>query len=371
MKILHIDPDDIDNPLSGGGPRRTFEIYRRLARRHDITVLTPTFPGSTPELVRDNVRYVRLGRKVGDHGSSHHITFFFSLARALRRFDYDLLVEDFMPPMSVTYVPLLNRKPMVASVQWFFAELLSRQYKLPFFLGERYGIRLYRDFVVLTENMSRLIQSRHRHANCTVIPNAVDQRLFDVTPDYGDYLLFIGRVDMEQKGVDLLLDAYVRIPVAERIPLILAGHGFAWEAVKTRIAALGLARWVQMPGKVDEAERNRLLSGARAVCIPSRDETFGMVILEACAAARPVALFDRAPMSEVAAPDGCLLAPPFDVEAYALAMRKLITESPAQNQARGEICRNWARQYNWDRIALQQEALYQSVVDRRHHGVAR
>ena len=52
MQILHIDPDDIDNPLSGGGPVRTYEIYRRLAQRHQVTVLTPTFPGSTPELMR-------------------------------------------------------------------------------------------------------------------------------------------------------------------------------------------------------------------------------------------------------------------------------------------------------------------------------
>jgi phosphatidyl-myo-inositol alpha-mannosyltransferase len=76
MRILHIDPDDIDNPLSGGGPRRTYEIYRRLAARHEIVVLTPTFSGSTKEKVREGIRYLRLGRRIGDHGSSHHITFF-------------------------------------------------------------------------------------------------------------------------------------------------------------------------------------------------------------------------------------------------------------------------------------------------------
>ncbi|MBL8303152.1 MAG: glycosyltransferase, partial [Ideonella sp.] len=94
MRILHLDPDDIDSPLSGGGPVRTFEICRRLARRHEVTVLTPTFPGSTPELVRDGVRYLRLGRKVGDHGSSHHITYLAALPRAVRAHRHDLLVED-------------------------------------------------------------------------------------------------------------------------------------------------------------------------------------------------------------------------------------------------------------------------------------
>src|SRR5262245_24504969 len=102
MRILHIDPDDIDNPMGGGGPIRTFEICRRLAARHEITVLTPTFEGSTPELMREGVRYVRVGRKLGDHGSSHHITFFFALPAAIRRRQFDLLVEDFMPPLGPT-----------------------------------------------------------------------------------------------------------------------------------------------------------------------------------------------------------------------------------------------------------------------------
>src|SRR5262249_42948826 len=97
--------------MARGGPERTHAIYTPLSARHEITVLTPTFEGSTPVAVRKDVRYVRLGRKIGDHGSSHHITFFFALPRAIRRFHYDLLVEDLMPPASATLNPLFSRKP--------------------------------------------------------------------------------------------------------------------------------------------------------------------------------------------------------------------------------------------------------------------
>ena len=118
MRILHVDPDDIDNPMSGGGPVRTFEIYRRLAQRHEVTVLTPTFPGSTPEKVRDGVRYIRLGRRVLNRGSSHHFTFMAAAPGAIKQHAHDLLVEDFMPPCSATLLPFFSRQPMVASVQW-------------------------------------------------------------------------------------------------------------------------------------------------------------------------------------------------------------------------------------------------------------
>lgn len=363
MKILHIDPDDIDNPLSGGGPVRTYEIYRRLAQRHEITVLTPTFEGATPEIVRDGVRYIRLGRKIGGHGSSPHITFFFAFPRALKRYDYDLLVEDFMPPMSATFTPVWRgRRPLVASVQWWFAEALSQQYHLPFFLGERYLMRLYRRFIVLTEAMKELIQSRHARAAIAVVPNGVDDRLFALAPHFGDFVLYLGRIELEDKGVDLLLRAYARIPERERLPLRLAGTGFQWDRCQRLVEELDLRAWVTFLGKVDGEGRAALLTECRFVCVPSRRETFGMVIAEACAAGKPVVLFDRWPMNEVAPREACILVEPFSIDAYGDAMRAMLRSSDGDLAARGERCRTSAVRYDWDRIALQQEQVYQHAL---------
>lgn len=363
MRILHIDPDDIDNPLSGGGPVRTFEINRRLARRHEITVLTPTFDGSTPELVRDGIHYRRLGRKVGDHGSSHHITFFFALPRAVRRADCDLIVEDFMPPMSATPTPLVARAPVIGSVQWFFAEMLQRRYRLPFAFGERRGVRLYRNLVVLTESMQSRLAALAPHATIRVLPNGVEDGLFGLTATVGAGILYIGRVDFEQKGVDLLLDAYARVPRSGRPPLTIAGHGYEGERAVALAARLGLGDTVRFLGRVDAAERARLLQACRFVCVPSREETFGMVIAEACAAAKPVVLFDRAPMTEVAG-GGCERAPAFEVAAYAAAMARLAAAPDAEIAARGLACRAFAARFRWDGIADAQEAFYLEVADR-------
>lgn len=361
MKILHLDPDDIDNPLSGGGPVRTYEIYKRLAQKHEVTVLTPTFEGSTSEIVRDNIRYIRLGRKIRDHGSSHHITFFFSLPKAVRQFDYDLLVEDFMPPMSTAFTPLWSKAPVVASIQWFFAEALSKQYKLPFFLGERYGVKAYKNFVVLTDKMRQLIDSRTHNKRIGVIANGVEKDLFAGAPEYGDFILFLGRVDLQQKGVDLLLQAYAKVPEAKRLPLVLAGHSFQQADIQKLIDDLQLGRWVSMVGKVAGPEKLDLLNRCRFVCIPSREETFGMVITESCACGKPVVLFDKAPMNEVAAPE-CKVVPPFDIDAYARAIESMLEASDSELQAWGERCRSWASQYDWDNIAQQQEAFYLQVL---------
>jgi len=368
MRILHLDPDDIANPLAGGGPVRTFEICRRLARRHEITVLTPTFPGSTPELVREGVRYLRLGRRVGDHGSSHHITFALALPRAVRRFDHDLLVEDFMPPASATWTPLLRRRdrPLIASVQWFFARGYTERLHLPFHWGEEYGVRLYDHFVVLTEAMGERIRARSPTADCRVIPNGVDDALFDVRPVCATTargVLFLGRTEIHAKGIDLLLQALARIPAGRRPPLTIAGTVQQGREIDALIDTLGLRAWVTLTGSYDAARRLELLRACRVVAMPSRDETFGMTLAEANAAARVAVVWDRAPMNSVAAPS-CPRVAPYDVDAYAAALCELLDAPDDELGRRGEAARAWARQYDWNQVAAAQEAYYLEVMDR-------
>lgn len=351
--------------MSGGGPRRNFEIYRRLSEKHEITVLTPTFEGSTQELVRDNVRYIRLGRKVRNHGSSHHITFFFSLPRAIRQFDYDLLVEDFMPPASATLNPLFSKAPTIASVQWFFAEALSKQYKLPFFIGERYGVKLYKHFIVLTESMNNTIKQRNTRADSVVIPNGVDNHFFECDMHFGDYILYVGRVDVNQKGVDLLLHAYAMIPKDQRIPIVLAGHSFQESKVNALARTLGIENDLTMAGKVSGVALYDLVQSCRFVCVPSREETFGMVITEACAAGKNVVLFDKAPMNEVAS-SRCIKVPPFNIARYSEGMLQLLSRSRVELIEDSKVNKLWASQFRWDEIAVQQDKYYESVVHKEN-----
>ena len=62
MRICHLIYDDVDNPwLGGGGAYRARQIYRRLAGRHEITLVTGTFPGAEPVQEVDGLRLLRVG----------------------------------------------------------------------------------------------------------------------------------------------------------------------------------------------------------------------------------------------------------------------------------------------------------------------
>ena len=366
MKILHLDPDDMDNPLSGGGPVRTFEICRRLARRHEITVLTPTLEGSTPTKEREGIRYIRLGRKIGDHGSSHHFTFLASLPRAIHHHEYDLLVEDFMPPCSATWTPWFRRrdKPLVASVQWFFADEWTRRLKLPFHWGQSMGVRCYERFVVLTEDMQRTIQHLHPKALCEVLPNGVDDSLYAITPHLGDFMLYLGRIEVHAKGLDLLLRAMAIVPESRRLRLVLAGSGSPQEEARLQqwLDETGMRPWVSLVGHVDAARRAELLQDCRFMVMPSRIETFGMTIAEANAAGKCTVTFDVAPMNEVAAPHSPK-ARAFEPAALASAIERLQALPDAELHQQGALARQWARRYDWDTVAAGQEAFYLQAIE--------
>jgi len=360
VKIVHLDPDDMGSPTSGGGPIRTFEIYRRLAKRHEITVLTPSFPGAKKEEVKEGIRYVRLGRKYGNHDSTYFISFYFEAPFAVRRFEHDLLVEDLMPPTAATLTPVFNRKKIVASVQWFFAKDWAKQYKIPFHWYQPFGLKLYKNFIVLTEDMEKEILKYNSKANITVIPNGLNNDFFEAVPTSEDFILYLGRIDHQQKGVDLLLEAFQKISGKTNVNLVIAGDGMDLEKTKSEVRRLNLESRVIFTGKVGMEKKKELLSKCRFVAVPSRYETFCMVALEAFASAKPVVAFNI-PFLDVVKDEFSIRVEAFNVERYAQGMLRFLSE-PEVTKGMGEKAREYARSLSWDELARAQEEFYLKVL---------
>jgi glycogen(starch) synthase len=123
------------------------------------------------------------------------------------------------------------------------------------------------------------------------ISNGIDPTRFtDRTPHRHPrpYLLALGRF-APVKGFDMLIDSFSRLdPGHGPIDLILAGEGEDRPALDAQVQRLGLGKRLYFYGKASPAEVVRLLNGCRLVVVPSRAESFGIVPLEALAAAKPV-----------------------------------------------------------------------------------
>ncbi len=104
-------------------------------------------------------------------------------------------------------------------------------------------------------------------------------------------VLFLGSLNA-RKNPGLLLEAVAEIP---GLPLTFAGEGEEEVPLRERAAELGISGRVDFIGHQDpevHVERMReLVRSARALCLPSQSESFGIVMIEALAAGTPVVGF--------------------------------------------------------------------------------
>jgi glycogen synthase len=362
LRVLHLGFEDPAMPGAGGGSLRTHEINRRLvADGMDVTVLTTRYPGAV-DRVQDGVRYRHVGAGAGATRVSRLLGYVLGLPAAARRVPADLVVEDFFAPFSTMAAPRWTGRPTIGVVQWLQAREKSRQYRLPLHLLERFGVRSHHHVVTVSRDTAAQLGALNPALRVDVIGNGVDPALFQQPARTGRDVVFVGRLEFEGKGLDLLLAAWARIH--DRVGaarLVIAGIGHDEARVRRQAARLGIAERVVFAGWVAGREKAELLAGARVVAMPSRVETFGIVAVEALAAATPVVAFAIPSLREVVPAGAGYTVAPFDVAAYAVRLQQLCTD-PERARAMGQAGRRFAAAYDWDALAARQAAVYRSAV---------
>jgi glycosyltransferase involved in cell wall biosynthesis len=353
--------DDTGNPhYGGGGPVVVHQVATRLARDYQVVVLSASYRGSRSEW-RNGVRYVFL--PVGWAGPrAGQVLFQLLLPFVSLVLRYDLWIETLPPPFSSSLLPLMSRKPVIALVQMLSAADMTRRYKLPFRLIERLGLKLYRHFIVLNEADHSAIRRHNSGAVCALIPNGADRpELDESTLGGGDHVLFLGRIDVQQKGLDLLLDAVAQH--RPELPLIIAGSGTKHEERKLSGLAAGAGVQVTVVGRVGGRQKEELLRSCAYVVVPSRYETFSLAALEAMTYGKPIVCFDLPQLSWISA-DCAIRIPPFDVAGLGRALQHLAAD-PAHRADLGRRGRALSRDYDWDVVAERYRDVVEAVLEKR------
>ncbi|MFC7277368.1 glycosyltransferase [Paractinoplanes rhizophilus] len=287
------------------------------------------------------------------------------LRRLERRWQPDVIVEDFAAPFSSIAVPYLTRTPVVGVVQWLFAADKAKQYHLPFQHIERLGVGAHDTLVAVSEDLAGELRARNPSADVRAVPNGLEPVAWHVRPrQRGDHMLFLGRLEMAQKGMDLLLDAYAQIAAYTRSDLVIAGDGPDEAALRARAESLGIAHRLHWLGRIDGPARFEILAAARLVCMPSCYETFGMVAAESLAVGTPVVAFDIPCLRALVRPGVGVPVEAFDVRALAGAMLALAND-PARCARLGAAGPDSVRHLDWDAVAAAQLAAYESVLPAR------
>jgi glycosyltransferase involved in cell wall biosynthesis len=196
---------------------------------------------------------------------------------------------------------------------------------------------------------TRLQVPRDRISIC--VPGGPSWTRRETEPVSGGYILFLGTLE-PRKNLGVLLDAYARLrettPGAPR--LVLAGATTPASApLLERLAAPPLAGFVDLPGYIDAADRERWYRGALVFVLPSHTEGFGLPVVEAMTVGVPVIAANRGAVPE-AAGDAGVLVNPDDPTAIAAAIERLLHDVALRNRLRDAGWRQAAR-FQWTATA--------------------
>ena len=156
----------------------------------------------------------------------------------------------------------------------------------------------------------------------------------------GGYLLAVGRLTPE-KGFEYLVQASNRLPQVTQV--VIAGASDHDSLYREQLERLDVNKKVVFTGFTTGEDLRQLYSHARAFVLPSVNEGFPMVLLEAMAYGLPILCSDIPGTRQVELPETDYFAVS-DVDSLCAAITRLL-DSPAEAQHYD------LEKYNWDTIA--------------------
>ncbi|MCC6175322.1 MAG: glycosyltransferase family 4 protein [Chloroflexi bacterium] len=371
MKIALVSP--YDYPYPGGVTEHVRNLAEQFMRRgHEVHVIAPS--SVNPADVSEPPTLHRVGRPmpIPANGSVARITLplrgYVQVKRLLSYQGFDIvhLHEPMMPALPLTVL----RHSQAVNVGTFHA--YSRT-NTAYFYGKPVLKPLFRRLhgKIAVSGPARDFVADRFPGDYRIIPNGIDYGRFatpmEPLPAYEDDrldVLFVGRLE-KRKGLEYLLRAWPRVqaqfPQARLI--VVGGGGRRLESYRRYVSMHGWTS-VVFTGYVSADDLVRYYQTADVFCAPSTgQESFGIVLLEAMAAGRPIVASAIRGYAEVMT-DGRegLLVPPRDPAALAVAVSRLLADASLR-RGMGASGRQTAASYDWSRVADKVLDFYAETID--------
>ena len=207
-----------------------------------------------------------------------------------------------------------------------------------------------------------------------VIPNAIhtaEYRLgkdiqvlreeLNIAPDE-KVVLFLGRL-VFRKGVHILIDAFKKLKANSLTRLYIIGTGSMESTLRGMVSAFNLTNRVVFVGNITHNLKIKYLNAADFVVVPSiYGEAFGIVVIEALAAGKPVIATRIGGMKDILHPekDG-LFVPAADSNALKNAIETLLEDETLLAQMSKNALET-AKRYDWNVVGKEILSLYKSLL---------
>ena len=193
-----------------------------------------------------------------------------------------------------------------------------------------------------------------------MIPNGFDEQLLNEDAEDGGYILYLGRLHINQKGLDVLRESLEHISGDYNI--FIAGGGKDSAKAQRLFSRYIDSGKVKMVGLVAGRRKTDILKNCSFIVLPSRYEGQPLVLLEAAACAKPVIVSDI-PELRYAVEAGFGISFKSG-DAFDLAKKiEFLLANEGLRKEMGKKAREYAKDFTWDKIADEYESFLMKIEE--------
>ncbi len=205
-----------------------------------------------------------------------------------------------------------------------------------------------------------------------VIPLGVEATVNNSPRKCDPYVLVLSRLH-RKKGLDVLIDAFlslVEMPQFAGWRLVIAGDGPAEYVAMLKDKASSRKDKITFTGWIDGDEKNAVLGAASLLVLPSRQENFGLCVMEAMAQSVPVLVSPGVNLAaEIATANAGWIAP-LDQDSLANTLAEALADRD-ELARRGGAGKQLSEKYSWANSAFELIDLYRTLIQKGNNGSAR
>ncbi|MFZ4715047.1 MAG: glycosyltransferase family 4 protein [Bacteriovoracaceae bacterium] len=178
------------------------------------------------------------------------------------------------------------------------------------------------------------------------------------SPGKGRPFLFTIGIISEKKNFHVLVSMMEKLP---HLDLFIAGRKDSLYAkeMETEIDRLGLSGRVHLVGNITEDEKLKFYEHCQGFVFPSKQEGFGMPVIEAMSLGKPVFLSTYTSLPEVGGPHAFYFKS-FEAQDMANTLLDGLALYNQDKELKNKL-KNWTKKFSWEETALRYLQIYQTL----------
>ena len=350
-------------PKIGGIEYSIDALARALSRRgHEVHIITRRYPGDTEYMSREGVRVRRVGRP--SEGRFLRPQAYIEFYRILKEGSYDVVhAHGLDSPLSLLSLLVCKRLRIPAVMTNH--SLIGRTPLRPFLLLAGRILLRNADAVIAVSSAvaeeCRIMSRREVY----VIPNGIEvesscSARLPFSKDGKIVITTVSRLTHKKRVEDIVDIAPSLLKKRRDIIFLVIGDGPLRKKIEKKVRRLNLSHSFYFTGRIPREKVLCLLEHSDIFVLPSKDEAFGVAVLEALSKGVAVVARNHSGVSDIVTHNktGLLASNKYELARY---IEELI-ERPALRERFSSAAIKELYRYDWNEIARRVEGVYSGVI---------